>query len=77
MQAFNLDDKVFKTLVGSREDLETKAEELRKDPTVRKVVVADLPRLGDTIVYKGLRFRIRSELSRNRYVIQLVGPEDE
>jgi Mg2+/Co2+ transporter CorC len=77
MQVIDHNDKVKALFSGTLEELTTKATEAMKDPDTKMVVIGNLPKLGDSIFINNLKFRIKAELSRNRLIIQLVGPADE
>ena len=77
MQTFDQSGRVKELLTGNLEELVSKGLEAIKDPDTKMVVIAMMPKLGDSIFFNNLKFRVKAVLSRNRFVIQLVGPADE
>lgn len=72
MQATDYNDMIVVSKTGEKEALEKEAEELRMRENIKKVVVANLPKLGQEVTINGLKFVVKAEHSRNRFVIQLL-----
>jgi hypothetical protein len=77
MQVYDQNDRIKELLTGKLDELVGKGVEAIKDPDTKMVVIAMLPKLGDSVFFNNLKFRVKAVLSRNRFVIQLVGPADE
>jgi hypothetical protein len=77
VQVFDNQGRIKELLTGNLEELVTKGLQAIKDPDTKMVVISMMPKLGDDVFFNNLKFRVKSVLSRNRFVIQLVGPADE
>lgn len=72
MQVIDRENRVIFTNTGKLEVLENEAEDWKRKPNVKEVVIADLPKLDEIITHKGLIYRVKSIHSRRRFIIQLV-----
>lgn len=77
MQVYNHNDQIKALFTGNPEEIAAKAREAIKDPETKRIVIGNLPKIGDSIFINNLKFRVKAELSRNRFIIGLVGPADE
>lgn len=76
MQVYE-NEKLIKAMTGEFKNLFKQKEKILEEKPKAKIIIGDLPILGDILIAEktGLRFMVRSCRSRGRFIVSLLMPE--